>query len=114
MADGTLPPSASGILNGAGATAGASASAGGGADPVTAIANAAGDLFDMISQITKSTGLNKKSWLKRLDESIPIFHNWDSERIDKSKDYLYVIGFLVFLIAVIAVAIAYKNKNSEE
>jgi hypothetical protein len=98
MADGTIPPSATGILNGAvtnaGSTANAAGSSGGGADPVTAIANAAGDLFDLISQITKSTGLNKKSWLKRLDESIPIFHNWDSERIDKSKDYLYVFGFL--------------------
>jgi hypothetical protein len=118
MSNGTLPPDFSSITNGTTSSAATGAGAGAGADPVSAIANAVGKVADFLNTVTKTVGaninLNKKAWLKRLDESIPVFHNWDAERIDKSKDYIYVIGFLVFLIAVIVIAIVLKNKKNTE
>lgn len=86
------------------------ASSSGGADPITAVANAIGDVADLLGNTidTYSNAATRDAALRRLEAAgVPRFRDWYAAyRVDKTGQNMTVIYVLATVLVIIVLAFA--------
>lgn len=92
----------------------APASSGGGIDPISAIANAAGKLFDLIGVALAPGIIAAQSVADRLQKSLPKYRNPFESTLDdpRIRQNQIIIGVLAFLVLIIILAILKTKKHA--
>jgi hypothetical protein len=88
--------------------------ASGGADPVSAIANASGQLFDVIGKGIDAFSFKSKAYYERLNAAgVPKFNDFFADgKIDKTGQNMTTIYVLAFILTIVVVAFAMGNKEN--
>lgn len=86
-------------------------SSGGGADPITAIANAAGDLFNMVGTIFKGSSDKKLAYQQWLTSTFPEFKYFFNN--EKRKDNTWILLLIMGVVAIIVIVAVVVKQNKE-